>query len=170
MINFNNLEYYYSDKIISASQAVDLATTYKKNYLTVGLCNGAFDILHPGHIKHLESAKLLCDILFVSLTPDKFIAKRKDDSRPVYPWQIRAYSLTSLKFVDYVFSLDEELSYKSIELIQPTYFIKGPDYKNLNSSDIEKDRTTLKKFGGEIRYTSDPKFSTTELIEYIKLL
>jgi len=135
---------------------------------TVGLCHGGFDLLHPGHIKHFESAKTLCDYLFVSVTSDRFVAGRKGSGRPVLTDRLRAYSVAALEFVDYVVITDYQKGVEVIEKLKPSFYIKGPDYKNKTTPGITAEREAIKSVGGEIRYTDDPTFSTTEMIRYIR--
>ena len=103
MIDIESMEPFISKKIIPSMEAEKLVSDLKKKEKKIGLCHGGFDLLHPGHIKHFESAKSLCDVLFVSVTSDKFVSERKGSGRPIFNDTLRAFSIASLEFVDYVF-------------------------------------------------------------------
>lgn len=135
---------------------------------TVGLCHGGFDLLHPGHIIHFESAKRMGDALMVSVTSDRFVAGRKGSGRPVFSEQLRAYNIAALQCVDYVVITDFEKAVPILELLQPSYYIKGPDFIDKTTPGITAEREAISRVGGEMKYTNDPKLSTTEIIEYIK--
>ena len=85
----------------------------KKPNLKIGLAHGVFDLLHFGHVKHLQAAKNNCDILIVSITSAKFVKKGPD--RPYYNDQERLNFLSSLEFVDYVYLSREATGEKIIE-------------------------------------------------------
>ena len=142
----------------------DLKTKGKK----VGMCHGGFDLLHAGHVKHFESAKKLCDVLLVSITSDNFVSKRKGNGRPIYNEKLRAYAIVSIEFVDYVVISDFNTGIETIKTLKPSYYIKGPDYDNKKDDEIDAERDAVASVNGEIKYTDDPKMSTTEIISYIK--
>src|SRR3989338_4195217 len=116
---------FSSDKIIGFGAAVKKISEFKQANKTVGLCHGGFDLLHPGHIKHLESAAKLCDCLFVSITSDKYVALRKGNGRPIFSDKLRAYAVASIKYVDYAVISDFELATDVMEKLNPSYYIKG---------------------------------------------
>ena len=159
---------YASNKILDIDEARRKISKIKSENKTIGLCHGGFDLLHSGHIKHFESAKKICDFLFVSVTSDRFVSMLKGKYRPIFPDRLRAYSIASLQFVDYVIIADFKLGVEVINILKPTYYIKGPDYIDKNDPDIDAERDVISSVGGEIRYTTEPKLSTTEIIKYIK--
>ncbi len=159
---------FHSAKIITFSAAGQRLRELKAAGKTVGLCHGGFDLLHPGHLQHFESAKKLCDVLIVSITSDRFVSSRKGAGRPVFPEQLRAYSVASLSSVDYVVITDFEKAIPIIETLQPSYYIKGPDFVGKMTPGITAEREAIARVGGEMKYTTDIKLSTTEIIEYIK--
>jgi len=159
---------FTSKKILNYPEAEKTITELKKKGKKVGLCHGGFDLLHPGHMKHFESAKKLCDVLFVSLTSDRFVAGRKGSGRPVLSEQLRAYSAACIEFVDYVVISDFEKGVEVLKRLKPSFYIKGPDFINKTTPGITAEREAIASVGGEMRYTDDPNFSTTEIIRYIK--
>lgn len=168
MLSVPQVNLFNSPKIISLPEAAIIIKQAKTQGRTVSLCHGGFDLLHPGHIIHFESAKKLGDLLMVSVTSDKFVAGRKGSGRPVFPEQLRAYNIAALQCVDYVVITDFEKAVPILELLQPSYYIKGPDFIGKSTPGITAEREAIASVGGEMKYTTDPKLSTTEIIEYIK--
>ncbi len=168
MLKIDSIDSYHSDRILSFNRAIDLVSKLKSQGKTIGLCHGGFDLLHPGHVKHFESAKKLCDILLVSVTSDKFVKSRKGSGRPIYPDKLRAYMIANIQHVNYVIISNFERGTEVINLLKPSFYIKGPDYIKKTSPGIIAERKVIERVGGIIKYTQDPTFSTTEIIKYIK--
>jgi len=149
----NSVDY----KIIDFDKA-DLLKVDKKR---VVFTNGCFDILHLGHIKYLQKAKSLGDILIVGVNSNSSVKRLKGVDRPINDEFDRAYLLASLEVVDYVVIFQEDTPYELIKKIQPDILVKGGDYKNKEvvGSDIV-DKVQLIEF-------IDDK-STTNIIERIK--
>jgi len=137
---------------------------------TIGLCHGVFDLIHYGHIKHLESAKKRCDYLFVSVTSDEYI--KKGPMRPIHKNNERIKFLQSLKFIDHVFLANGESGVDSINLVKPDFYFKGGDYKN-NKLDktkkIFKEIHAVKKNKGKIIYTNEKHMSSSKIINEFNL-
>tara|TARA_B110000971_G_C20029190_1_gene510497 strand:+ start:18 stop:1538 length:1521 start_codon:yes stop_codon:yes gene_type:complete len=131
----------------------------------IGICHGVFDILHPGHISYFQEAKKKVDFLIVSLTTDRFI--RKGPGRPFFTLKQRKRSLESLSCIDYVLESDFETAVEIINFIKPNFYIKGPDYKNLNqdiSKNLKKEITAVKKINGKFITTNSEVFSSSKII------
>ncbi|MFH0767122.1 MAG: adenylyltransferase/cytidyltransferase family protein, partial [Bacillota bacterium] len=77
MLAVPSIEMYKSEKIVVLSDAAKIIDKLNTQGKIVGLCHGGFDLTHPGHVKHFDMAKKLCDVLFVSITSDKFVSERK---------------------------------------------------------------------------------------------
>ena len=121
--------------------------------------------MHLGHIKYFKEAKTFGDILIVTLTPDKFV--RRGPGRPVFNSEQRAEAIASLEVVDFVAVNEWSTAIKTIELIKPDIYVKGPDYKDHSNDvtgNIKLEENTVKEFGGDIRYTDDIMFSSTKII------
>jgi len=168
MIGTDIVQHFNSKKIISLGAAAKKIDELKKNGKRPGLCHGGFDLLHPGHIIHFESAKKTCDYLFISITQDRFVTGRKGSGRPIFPDKLRAYSVASIEFVDYVMITQYKKGVEVIKKLKPSYYIKGPDFIHKTTPGITAEKEAIKAVGGEIKYTNDPKLSTTELVNYIK--
>ncbi len=168
MFDADSINLYHSKKLITTVVAKKIIDVLKKQKKTVGLCHGGYDLLHPGHIKHFESAKKFCDVLFVSVTSDRFVTERKGKGRPIFNEKLRAYSIAALESVNYVVISDYKRATDIISHLKPSYYIKGPDFIQKKTSGITKERLAIKKIGGKMVYTRDPTMSTTNIIDYIK--
>lgn len=127
--------------------------------------NGCFDILHVGHIKYMQEAAKLGDILIVGLNSDDSVRRLKGPERPINNQSDRAEMMAALEFVDYVVVFDEDTPYELIKKIQPDVLVKGGDYNpdNVVGRDIVEAR------GGKLKLIEfvDGK-STTSIIKKIK--
>ena len=149
-------------KIIDFDKAAKLFKKIKLNKKIIH-CHGVFDLVHPGHIRHLSYCKSKADILIVSITPDRFI--KKGIYRPLVPEKIRANNLSVLELVDYVIIDKFKHPYNIINKVKPNYFAKGNEYFNSTNPLTEKEKQILKKFGGKMLFTpGDFVLSSTKLI------
>ena len=127
--------------------------------------NGCFDILHVGHIRLLNDAKKLGDILVVGINSDFSIKKLKGKDRPINIESDRKIILESLKAVDFVFIFEEDTPLNLIKKIKPNILVKGGDYSesNLVGSDFVKNN------GGEVKTLSfHYGYSSSKYINQIK--
>ena len=90
------------------------------------MCHGTFDVVHPGHVRHLLYAKSKADILVASLTCDQFVTKA--DMRPYVPEDLRAINLAAFEMVDYVIVDQQPTPIETLKKVQPDYFAKGYEY------------------------------------------
>lgn len=164
MITPQNPFQFTSSKIHSESSLVKEIVTLKKEGETVGLCVGAYDLMHPGHIKHFQTAKSLCDRLVVGVTRDDFVTRRKGEGRPVISEILRAYSIAELSSVDFVVISPYEKAVPLIESLKPSFYIKGAEYEHKRTPGITAEREAIRSVGGEMRYTMDEKLSTTDIL------
>ena len=132
---------------------------------TVVMCHGVFDLVHPGHIRHLVYAKEKADILVASLTADAHITKAQ--YRPFVPQELRALNLAALEMVDYVVIDPNPTPLENIGRLQPDYFAKGYEYTNGGvHPNTQKEIEVLRSYGGEILFTpGDIVYSSSHLIE-----
>lgn len=152
-------------KIINIVDAKKIFLRFKKERKNLVLCHGVFDMLHPGHIIHLEKAKSLGDILIVSITADKFV--NKGPGRPVFSEIERARVLSALKVVDFVLINNAATPIKLLPIIKPNFYCKGSDYKNHKkdiTGEIKNEIKAIKKIGGKIFYTDGQTFSSSNLV------
>ena len=127
--------------------------------------NGAFDLLHVGHLRTLQGARALGDCLVVALNSDASVRRSKGAGRPVVPEAERAELLCALACVDYVTVFDEATVDPLLLRLKPEIHAKGTDY----TVETVPERTTVLSYGGRIAITGDPKdHSTTELAKRIR--
>jgi len=127
------------------------------------LAHGCFDILHPGHLRHLAYAKSKADILITSLTSDRHITKGM--YRPHVPENIRAESIAALEMVDYVIIDDHATPLELIKELQPNYFAKGFEYGAENPA-TQAETRGVESYGGEMVFTpGDVVYSSTKLLD-----
>lgn len=129
------------------------------------MCHGTFDVVHPGHIRHLMYARGKADILVASLTCDEHIAKA--NFRPYVPEALRALNLAALELVDYVIVDRDPTPLRNLARIQPDLFAKGYEYTDggLHPRTLEEVKV-LESYGGEIMFTpGDIVYSSSALIE-----
>lgn len=151
-------------KIKTAKELKPLISAFKKRAKTVAFTNGCFDILHYGHIKYLEQAKNLSDILIVGVNSDSSVKRSKGPKRPFYALRQRMGVLAALSSVDYVIAFKEDTPLKIIEYLKPDMLVKGADYR---IKDIVGSKL-VRSYGGcvkRIRYIKG--FSVSSLIKKI---
>lgn len=116
------------NKIISRADAIELASTWRKNGFKVGFTNGCFDILHVGHLAILSFARQHSGRLIVAVNSDASVRRLKEVGRPINPQNDRAMVLAALSVVDAVVVFDEDTPLQMIEELNPDVLIKGADY------------------------------------------
>lgn len=127
--------------------------------------NGVFDILHPGHVRYLQAARALGDVLIVGLNADESVRRNKGPERPINPEQERAEMLAALACVDAVVIFGEDIPDAIIRLVQPDILVKGADWP----ADQIVGRDTVEARGGKVvRMPVEEGFSTTALVERIR--
>ncbi len=129
------------------------------------MCHGTFDLVHPGHVRHLMYARSKGDILVASLTSDAHISKA--NYRPFVPQQLRAMNLAALEMVDYVIIDEQPTPLENLAFLQPDYFAKGYEYTGDSvHPKTQEEIDVLNSYGGEIIFTpGDVVFSSSRFIE-----
>ena len=151
----------YNKKIVNFKKIVHLKK--KNRNKKIILCHGVFDIVHPGHIRHLIYAKQKADILVVSITSDVHI--KKGIYRPHVPENLRALNLAAFELVDYVIVDKNAEPYELLKSLKPDYFAKGFEYTQTKNIKTKKEIEILNTYGGEIIFTpGDYVNSSSKLI------
>lgn len=160
-MNFDKL---IQKKIMSIESLLHRITMWRFFEKKMVFTNGCFDLLHPGHIHLLNTARSFGDILIVGLNSDTSVSKIKP-GRPVQDEQSRSILMASLEVVDAVILFHEETPQNLIEKIHPDVLVKGSDYK---PEDVVG-RKTIEQHGGKVELVALQKgFSTSNLIEQIR--
>ena len=153
------------EKVVSLEDLEKICKDLKSKGKKIVISHGAFDLLHPGHIRHLAAAKEYGDVLIVTIIPDKYI--NKGPGRPVFNEHLRAEAVASLASVDYVTLNKWPTVVKAIELLVPDVYVKGRDYSDGAedfTSNIISEGDAIKKINGEMRFTDEITFSSSSII------
>jgi rfaE bifunctional protein nucleotidyltransferase chain/domain len=149
---------------VTAEEAGALAARLRAEGRRVVLANGCFDLLHVGHIRYLNGARALGDVLFVGLNSDAAVARLKGPGRPLMPAAERAELLASLRAVDHVVVFDEDTADRLVTLVRPDVHAKGTDY----SEATVPEAASVRAVGGRVAIVGDPKdHATRDLIRRI---
>jgi rfaE bifunctional protein nucleotidyltransferase chain/domain len=152
-------------RILTLEEAIVRFGREKRNGQRVVFTNGCFDLLHPGHIRSLEEARALGDVLIVGLNSDASVRELKGAGRPLIPENERAEILASLECVEAVVIFGEPTPREVIARLLPDVLVKGGDW----GSDKIVGREEVETAGG--RVVSVPVvsgYSTTELLRKIR--
>ena len=145
-------------------EAKKMVDAWRAQGLTVALANGVFDLLHVGHVRYLEAAKLLADRLVVAVNSDASTRAYKGPTRPVIPELERAELLRALRCTDLVLLFEETDVRTVIRALKPDVHVKGTDY----TPESIPERAEVEAYGGRVAVAGDPKnHSTTALISKI---
>ena len=127
--------------------------------------NGVYDLLHPGHIRYLQRARQLGDVLVVGVNSDPSVRANKGARRPITPAAEREEILAALACVDAVVGFDEDTPHAIISALQPDVLVKGADW----ADDAIVGRDIVEARGGRVvRMALAPGYSTTALLEKIR--
>ncbi|HMB96200.1 MAG TPA: PfkB family carbohydrate kinase, partial [Tepidisphaeraceae bacterium] len=154
---------YLDRKIVSLQQLLELRARAAAAGRTVVHCHGCFDIVHPGHIHHLQYAKSLGDLLIVSVSADTHVNKGVD--RPLIPDDLRARSLAALECVDAVYLNADPTAVELLEKLRPDFYVKGREYEKNFDPRFAAEREAVTQHGGRVVFSSnDIVYSSTALI------
>ena len=131
---------------------------------TAILCQGVFDVVHPGHVRHLAFAKTKADYLVVSITADRHI--KKGNYRPHIPQDLRALSLAAFEMVDFVIVDEEATPLKNIATLQPDFFAKGFEYTSSGLPPAtQAELEAIGLYGGQLIFTpGDVVYSSSKFL------
>lgn len=150
-------------KILSHADLLARRQSARAQGRTVVQCHGCFDIVHPGHVRHLQHAAKQGDILLVTITGDGLMSK--GIGRPLIPQELRAENLAALDCVDWVYTNPHATAEELLEDIRPDVYVKGREYETNNDPRFRAERAAVERHGGRIVFTSgDVVFSSSALI------
>jgi len=153
------------DKVRTLAEVASACEQSRRAGKIVVQAHGTFDLLHLGHVRHLEAARRLGDVLIVTVTTDQFV--NKGPGRPVFNAELRAEMLATLEYVDWVAVNEAPDAVSAIERIRPSIYVKGQDYLQPEgdiTGKITLERQAVEAHGGRIHFTDEVTFSSTELI------
>ena len=146
---------------MTVAEAGRLAERLRAEGKRIVLANGCFDLLHVGHVRYLDAARRLGDVLFVGINGDAAVARLKGRGRPLMPAGERLELLSALRAVDHVVVFDDDTADTLIAAIRPDVHAKGTDY----TPDSVPERETVRAHGGRVAIVGDPKdHSTRDLL------
>lgn len=151
-------------KVLSPNMLADWADDQRAAGRTIAHCHGVFDLLHPGHVVHLEEARALADVLVVTVTADHWV--NKGPGRPFIDAEGRAKMLAALEVVDAVGISEFPSGLHMIEVIKPHFYVKGPDYKNPTvdpTGNMQREIDAVGEFGGSVHVTDGPTMSSSRI-------
>ena len=150
-------QFYSRDALLAARRE------WKREGKTVVFTNGCYDVLHPGHVRLLESARSLGDVLVLALNTDNSVARLKGPRRPVLPQEQRAEIAAALECVDAVTFFDEDTPRELIAEVLPDVLVKGADWSHFIAG-----REEVEAAGGKVLpLPLEPGYSTTGILEEV---
>ena len=154
-------------KIVKLEELSDRSEKLRSAGKKIVATNGCFDLLHVGHVRYLQAARALGDLLVVGLNGDRSVHELKGAGRPLTIQRDRAEILAALECVDLVTVFPELRATKFLAAVRPSVYVKGGDYSSETLD--EKERAILKEIGAEIHLIPfEIGYSTSRLIERMK--
>ena len=142
---------------MTVAEAGRLAERLRAEGQRLVLANGCFDLLHVGHVRYLEAARRLGDVLFVGINGDAAVARLKGRGRPLMPAVEREEMLAALRAVDHVVVFEDDTADALIAAVRPHVHAKGTDY----TAESVPERETVRAYGGKVAIVGDPKSHAT---------
>ncbi len=151
-------------RILERNRLIARVAIARKGGARVVFANGCFDLLHVGHVRYLEAAKGLGDLLVVGVNSDAQVRRLKGEGRPFVPERERAEVIASLRAVDYVTVFHEPTVTELLLALRPDVHAKGTDY----TEDSVPERDVVRSFGGRVQIVGDPKdHSSTDMLRKV---
>lgn len=151
--------------VVDTDELDAIVAEHREAGRSVVFTNGCFDVLHPGHVRYLEQARALGDLLIVAVNSDGSVRRLKGPDRPVNPVEDRGALLAALSCVDHVVVFEEDSPAALIEAVRPDVYVKGGDYP----PELVPEAPLVRRLGGQVRtlgYVADR--STSAIIERIR--
>jgi len=154
-------------QVVTREELASLVAKFKSNEKIIVTTNGCFDILHVGHVRILNEAKALGDVLIVGMNSDDSVRRLKGDARPIVCETDRAEILANLASVDLVTIFDEDTPVEFLRVANPAIHVKGQDY----SATALAEAPVVEAMGGSVKLLPlVPSKSTTSLVSKIRSL
>lgn len=146
-----------ANRILDRNRLIARVAIARKNGARIVLANGCFDILHVGHVRYLEGARALGDLLVVGVNGDEQVRVLKGEGRPLVPERERAELVAALRAVDFVTVFHEPTVEALLRSIRPDIHAKGTDY----TEETVPERDVVRSLGGRVAIVGDPKQHST---------
>ncbi|MEV4761109.1 D-glycero-beta-D-manno-heptose 1-phosphate adenylyltransferase [Micromonospora chokoriensis] len=151
--------------LVGTDELDAIVAEYREAGRSVVFTNGCFDVLHRGHVRYLEQARALGDLLIVAVNSDGSVRRLKGPDRPVNPVEDRGALLAALACVDHVVVFEEDSPAALIEAVRPDVYVKGGDYP----PELVPEAPLVRRLGGQVRTLGYvPDRSTSAIIERIR--
>jgi rfaE bifunctional protein nucleotidyltransferase chain/domain len=151
--------------ILEDDALLDALAAERKAGKSIAFANGCFDVLHVGHIRYLQDAARVADVLVVGVNGDASVRQLKGEGRPVMPEDERAELISSIRGVTYVTIFHEDSPSRLLQTLRPDFQCKGTDY----TADSVPEAEIVKSYGGKVVIVGDPKdHSTTAVLRKLR--
>jgi rfaE bifunctional protein nucleotidyltransferase chain/domain len=152
-------------RILERNRLIARVAIARRGGARVVFANGCFDLLHVGHVRYLEAARGLGDLLVVGVNGDEQVRRQKGEGRPFLPERERAEVIAALRAVDYVTVFHEPTVTELLLALRPDIHAKGTDY----TEETVPERDVVRSFGGRVQIVGDPKdHSSTDMLKKVK--
>jgi rfaE bifunctional protein nucleotidyltransferase chain/domain len=153
-----------ASRILERNRLIARVAIARKHGARIVFANGCFDLLHVGHVRYLEAARGLGDLLVVGVNGDAQVRRLKGEGRPHVPERERAEVVASLRAVDYVTVFHEPTVAELLLSLRPDIHAKGTDY----TEESVPERDVVRSYGGRVQIVGDPKdHSSTEMLKRV---
>lgn len=153
-----------ASRILDRNRLIARVAIARKHGARIVFANGCFDILHVGHVRYLEGAKALGDLLVVGINADEQVREQKGEGRPLVPERERAEIIAAIRAVDFVTIFSEPTVEALLLSLRPDIHAKGTDY----TEETVPERDVVRSYGGRVRIVGDPKdHSTTDMVRKV---
>jgi len=161
-LKFQQVDSPALSRIAKRDELITIVETKRQHGKKIVLANGCFDVLHVGHVRYLEAARMLGDLLIVGINSDEQAQLLKGEGRPLVPQDQRAEIISSIEAVDLVTIFSEPTVEQLLLALKPDVHAKGTDY----TEDSVPEGDVVRSFGGRVAIVGDPKdHSSSEMIE-----
>lgn len=151
--------------ILAERDLLDAIADERRDGKTIAFANGCFDVLHVGHIRYLQDASRVADVLVVAVNGDDSVRRLKGEGRPVMPQDERAEIISAIRGVGYVTIFEEESPARLLQVLKPDFQCKGTDYTAESVPEAE----IVRSYGGRVVIVGDPKdHSTTAFLDQMR--
>lgn len=156
-----------ADKILALPELAARVAALKAAGRVVGLANGGFDLFHVGHVRYLQGARALVDVLVVAVNSDRSLRGLKGEQRALLAEGERARLVAALACVDFVTVFDEATVEVVLQALKPDFHLKGSDY----TPDTVPERDIVRSFGGRVAIVGGPKVrSSSTILAHVRAL